>query len=196
MNSVRLYPLTYDRDDTDDHSNSDTDDHVMNSVRFYPRTYDSDDSDGHSVNDTDDHVMSNAKFYLCTHDSDDIDGHSNSSLWWTQSMICGLTNFNFIAGEDDSRLKSSEMSGWTRIQFNWFRCYHTWCDNRHRILSRWFQLDYWFFELANQTQRYINFEYRKINNHCFSLKSIHCILFFLTFWKQHYKINQLWNNPK
>ena len=57
-------------------------------------------------------------------------------------------------------------------KFNWFRCYHTRCDNRHRILSRWFQLDYWFFELANQTQRYINFEYRKINNHCFSLKSI------------------------
>ena len=56
--------------------------------------------------------------------------------------------------------------------FNWFRCYHTRCDNRHRILSRWFQLDYWFFELANQTQRYINFEYRKINNHCFSSKSI------------------------
>ena len=25
---------------------------------------------------------------------------------------------------------------------NWFRCYHTQCDNRHRILSRWFQLDY------------------------------------------------------
>ena len=25
---------------------------------------------------------------------------------------------------------------------NWFRCYHTSCDNRHRILSRWFQLDY------------------------------------------------------
>ena len=25
---------------------------------------------------------------------------------------------------------------------NWFRCYHTRCDNRHRILSRWFQLDY------------------------------------------------------
>ena len=25
---------------------------------------------------------------------------------------------------------------------NWFRCYHTRCDNRHRLLSRWFQLDY------------------------------------------------------
>ena len=47
------------------------------------------------------------------------------------------------------------------VLLNWFRCYHTRCDNRHRILSRWFQLDYWFFELANQTQRYINFEYRK-----------------------------------
>ena len=32
---------------------------------------------------------------------------------------------------------------------------------------------------ANQTQRYINFEYRKINNHCFSLKSI--FYFFLPF---------------
>ena len=63
--------------------------------------------------------------------------------------------------------------------FNWFRCYHTRCDNRHRILSRWFQLDYWFFELANQTQRYINFEYRKINNHCFSSKWI--FYFFLPF---------------
>ena len=62
---------------------------------------------------------------------------------------------------------------------NWFRCYHTRCDNRHRILSRWFQLDYWFFGLANQTQRYINFEYRKINNHCFSSKSI--FNFFLPF---------------
>ena len=29
-----------------------------------------------------------------------------------------------------------------------------------------------FFELASQTRRYINFEYRKINNHCFSSKSI------------------------
>ena len=28
-----------------------------------------------------------------------------------------------------------------------------------------------FFELANQKQRYINFEYRKINNHCFPSKS-------------------------
>ena len=36
-----------------------------------------------------------------------------------------------------------------------------------------------FFDLANQTQRYINFEYRKINNHCFSSKSI--FDFFLTF---------------
>ena len=36
-----------------------------------------------------------------------------------------------------------------------------------------------FFELANQTQRYINFEYRKINNHCFSLKSL--FYFFLHF---------------
>ena len=62
---------------------------------------------------------------------------------------------------------------------DWFRCYHTRCDNRHRILSRWFQLDYWFFELTKQTQRYINFEYRKINNHCFSLKSI--FYFFLPF---------------
>ena len=25
---------------------------------------------------------------------------------------------------------------------NWFRCYQTRCDNKHRILSRWFQLDY------------------------------------------------------
>ena len=81
-----------------------------------------------------------------------------------------------------------------RVKINWFRCYHTRCDNRHRILSRWFQLDYWFFELANQTQRYIKFEYRKINNHCFSLKIN--ILFFLTFWKQYYKINQIWNNLK
>ena len=30
----------------------------------------------------------------------------------------------------------------TVSRFNWFRCYHTRCDNRHRILSRWFQLDY------------------------------------------------------
>ena len=62
---------------------------------------------------------------------------------------------------------------------NWFHCYHTRCDNRHRILSHWFQLDYWFFELANQTQRYINFEYRKINSRCFSSKSI--FYFFLPF---------------
>ena len=64
-------------------------------------------------------------------------------------------------------------------ELNWFRCYHTRCDNRHRILSRWFQLDYWFFELANQTQRYINFVYRKINSRCCSSKSI--FHFFLTF---------------
>ena len=36
-----------------------------------------------------------------------------------------------------------------------------------------------FFDLANQTQRYINFEYWKINNHCFLSKSI--FDFFLTF---------------
>ena len=64
-------------------------------------------------------------------------------------------------------------------KFNWFGYYHTRCDNRHTILSRWFQLDYWFFELANQIQRYLNFEYRKINSHCFSLKSR--FYFFLPF---------------
>ena len=52
------------------------------------------------------------------------------------------------------------------LSVNLFRCYHTRCDNRHRILSRWFQLDYWF-------------EYRKINNHCLSSKSI--FYFFLPF---------------
>ena len=89
--------------------------------------------------------------------------------------------------------ETSQSKMWGGEGFNWFRWYHTRCDNRHRILSRWFQLDYWFFELANQTQLYINFEYQKINNHCFSSKSI---FFFLTFWKHYYKINQLWNNPK
>ena len=71
------------------------------------------------------------------------------------------------------------------LAFNWFRCYHTRCDNRHRILPRWFQFNnfffffFFFFLLANQTHLYINFEYRKINNHCFSSKSI--FHFFLPF---------------
>ena len=36
----------------------------------------------------------------------------------------------------------------------------------------WIIVFFFFFELANQTQLYINFEYRKINNHYFSSKSI------------------------
>ena len=44
-----------------------------------------------------------------------------------------------------------------------------------------------FFELANQTQRYINCEYRKINNHCFSSKSI--FYFFLPFENNIIKSN-------
>ena len=86
----------------------------------------------------------------------------------------------FVKNEDVQHTRYSFGYSWRAcFIFNWFRCYHTRCDNRHRTLSRWFQLDYRFFELANQTQRYINFEYRKINNHCFSSKSI--FYFFLPF---------------
>ena len=56
MSNGRFF-RTYDSDDTDGNSNSDTDDHVMSSVRFYPRADDNDDTDGHSNSDNGDHVM-------------------------------------------------------------------------------------------------------------------------------------------
>ena len=34
------------------------------------------------------------------------------------------------------------------VHLDWFRCYHTRCDNRHRIVSRWIQLDYCFFLIS------------------------------------------------
>ena len=102
---------------------------------------------------------------------------SSYQTTWCRKVSKSSSIFRLVV----SALSSDGRSIWPNKTINWFRCYHTRGNNRHRILSYWFQLDVWFFELANQTQRYINFEYRKINNHCFSSKSI--FYFFLPFKK-------------
>ena len=69
----------------------------------------------------------------------------------TVSSFCGCTGL-FVSGlVGNSRRHDLSCRGSynkKHIHFNRFRCYHTRCDNRHRLLSCWFQLDYWFFWIS------------------------------------------------
>ena len=78
------------------------------------------------------------------------------------------------------------MGVWNAIEcwflLNWFRCYHTRCDNRHRILSRWFQLDYYFF-LISQSDTALHKIWISENKQSLFFIKIN-ILFFLVWGKK------------
>ena len=71
---------------------------------------------------------------------------------------------------------------------------HTRCDNRHRILSCWFWTGLLIFWISQSDTALHKFWISENKQLMFFIKIN--ILFFLIFWKQYYKINQLWNNPK
>ena len=49
---------------------------------------------------------------------------------------------SFGLGRFAPPFSDQDVSPLDMLDLNWFRCYHARCDNRHRVLSRWFQLDY------------------------------------------------------